>query len=269
MELHVRVVEAKDIEKMDTIGKSDPFVKIKFVGTYQRGVTKIQKNTLTPIWNEEFHFPCHNPNKQVFKLKMLDHDVAADDLMSTLEIPVATLEPGKIKDQWFEMQPFKAGKKGGLIHLVFHLNYFGLPAFKEVPPVTGPGPYVLNLRLVEAKDVPKMDLGKSDPFVKIEFAGNQGATKVVNNTITPKWDETFQYDVKDVKTDVLILRLFDKDVIKDDPISVLELGIGYLPYAFPVDQWFSMENVKGDKKKKGGQLHMIVQVTQKGKAPFQ
>ena len=268
MELHVRIVEAKEIEKMDTIGKTDAFVKVKFVGSYARAQTKIQKNTLTPIWNEEFHFPSHNPNKQVLKLKMLDHDVAADDDMATLEIPLATLDPGKIKDQWFEMQPVKAGKKGGLLHLVLQLNYYGLPAFKEVPPATGPGPYVLDVHIVEAKDVPKMDLGKSDPYIKLEFEGNTNTTKVQKNTIAPKWDETFQYDIKDVRTGVLILRMFDKDVVSDDPISTLEFGIGYLPFGFPIDNWFTMENVKKGKKK-GGQVHIVLRVTQKGKAPFQ
>ena len=267
MELHILIVEAKDIEKMDTLGKSDPYVTVKFIGSYQKGKTSIKKNTLTPVWNEEFHFPCHNPNKQVIKLKLFDNDVASDDLMSTLQIPLASLDPGKVKDQWFEMVPVKDGKKGGLIHLIVQLNYFGLPPFKEVPPVSGPGPYALNLRIIEAKDVPKMDLGKSDPLVRIEFEGNKACTKIVKNTIAPVWDETFQFDINDLKTSVLYLKMFDHDVISDDPISNLEMGVSYLPYGFPIEAWFSMENVKGNKKK-GGQIHLMVQVTQKGKAPF-
>ena len=62
--------------------------------------------------------------------------------------------------------------------------------------------------------------------------------------------------------------MFDHDVITDDPISTLEIGTGYLPYGFPVENWFTLESVKGEKKK-GGQVHLVLQINQKGKAPFQ
>lgn len=268
MEFHVRVVEAKEIANMDSVGKTDPYCTIKIVGTNQKGKTSTKKDTLTPIWNEEFHFAAHNPNKQIFMIKMYDHDVAADDEMATLSIPLATLEPGRVKDQWFEMLPNKKVPKGGKIHLIMHLNYFGLPAFREVPPSTGPGPYVLNLKLIEAKDVPKMDLGKSDPYVVAVVEGQTHKTKVINNTLTPKWDETFTFDLSDYKTAVAELTLIDKDIASDDKISKLEIGCGYLPYGHIIDQWFTLENLKGGKKK-GGQIHVQIQLSQKGKKPFQ
>ena len=268
MELHLRIIEAKDLAKMDTIGLSDPYVKIKIFGSTQTAKTSVKKNTLTPVWNEEFHFACHNPNKQNLRLKMYDEDVAADDEMAILQIPLASIEPSHVKDQWFEMTPVKGVKKGGFIHIVYQLNYFGCPAFREIPPITGPGPYVLNLHLIEAKDVPKMDVTSSDPFIRMEFEGNKNCTQVIKKCLNPKWDQTFQFDIQDLKTAVLYLTLWDKDLVQDDEISTLEFGVSYLPYGKVVNEWFTMENIKGNKKK-GGVLHMAIQVAQKGSTPFQ
>ena len=255
MELHVRIIEAKDLEKMDTIGKSDPYVKIKIIGTYQKAKTTVKKNTLTPVWNESFKFRAYNPNRQHLSLKMFDEDVASDDEMATLDIPLASLEFSKVKDQWYQMTPCKGVKKGGFIHIITHLTYDGAPAFQDLPPITGPGPYSVQICIYEAKDVPKMDISSSDPYVTLELDGEKKSTKVVQNSLCPKWNEQFYFDIKDLSTSVLYFTMWDEDVASDDKISTLELGLSYLPYGKAIEDWFVFENVRGEKKK-GGQVRM-------------
>ena len=49
--LKLTVVEAKDIPRMDKMGKSDPFLEI-FTDTKRVLKTSTKKNTLSPQWNE-------------------------------------------------------------------------------------------------------------------------------------------------------------------------------------------------------------------------
>lgn len=268
MELHIRIIEATDLAKMDIVGLSDPYVKIKIHGTNQKDQTTIIKDSVNPVWNQDFHFSAHNPNKQVLVLKMMDKDVTFDDEMATLQIPLAALNAGKVKDQWFEMIPCGRASKGGKIHLLIQLNYFGLPPFIESPVSLPPPNCVLNLKIIEAKDVPKMDVTKSDPYITIDLDGKKEKTKAIKGSLTPKWDETFTLAIAQPETAVLTLSLWDEDKFKDDLISKLEFGIGYLPFGYTVDNWFTMENTCGSKRK-GGILHIAIQLAGVDQPPFQ
>ena len=55
MQLHVRLVEAKDIAKMDTFSKTDAYCLLSLNGTSPKK-SKVIDNSMTPKWNEEFHF---------------------------------------------------------------------------------------------------------------------------------------------------------------------------------------------------------------------
>jgi len=67
-ELHVKLIEAKNIKNTDLIGKADPFVVLYVRQTKdktKRSTSK--KNTLKPVWNEEFQLEVH-----VFSIFILD-----------------------------------------------------------------------------------------------------------------------------------------------------------------------------------------------------
>ena len=55
--LHATVVECKNLKKTDLIGKSDPYVRVYLMpGTHMELKTKIVKNNLNPVYNDEFSF---------------------------------------------------------------------------------------------------------------------------------------------------------------------------------------------------------------------
>ena len=123
--LNLNVVEARDIDKMDSIGKTDPYCEITFPGS-KMVKTSVKKNTLTPNWNETFRFPVFNMKSQL-EILMKDEDVMKDDKMANLELHLNALKIGDVVDCWLPMTPIKA-KKGGEIHLIIHL------AEKDDPP---------------------------------------------------------------------------------------------------------------------------------------
>ena len=55
--LDVRVVECKNLKKMDTFGKSDPFVRVYLLpGNHDIIKTEVIKKNLNPIFDENFKF---------------------------------------------------------------------------------------------------------------------------------------------------------------------------------------------------------------------
>jgi hypothetical protein len=121
MNLHVKVVEARDLPKMDTFGKADPYCLLQVSGSKKLERTKVIDKTYTPRWNENFSFPVPSL-AETLHLLMKDRDRGSeDDPMSKLEIPLNTLVKGQVTDKWYDLRPFPGVKKGGQIRLGLHL----------------------------------------------------------------------------------------------------------------------------------------------------
>ena len=137
LQLHLKVIEATDIQKMDLFSNSDPYCVIKVTGMSNVRRTKTKNNTKHPRWNEEFHFPLSNIATDSLYIKMYDKDVVSDDEMATLELPLSTFQVGQVVDQWYDMRPCR--KKGGRIHLVVHVAPLGAAPFVNAPmPMNSP-----------------------------------------------------------------------------------------------------------------------------------
>lgn len=73
--LHVKVVRAHKLLKMDLFGTSDPYVKLSLTGEkLPAKKTTIKMNNLNPEWNEKFKFIVTDPNTQVLHLEVYDWD---------------------------------------------------------------------------------------------------------------------------------------------------------------------------------------------------
>jgi Ca2+-dependent lipid-binding protein len=128
MQLHIRVVDAAGIASMDVGGKSDPYCIMKLRRTRAEFKTSVKKGTLTPTWNEEFHFSLPSED-DVLEILMKDQDPLRDDAMAELYLNLQLLSPGYMVDRYFDMDPVKGVKQGGKLHLVLHLAYAGQPPF--------------------------------------------------------------------------------------------------------------------------------------------
>jgi Ca2+-dependent lipid-binding protein len=117
-------------------------------------------------------------------------------------------------------------------------------------------------------------VGKSDPYCKVYIRGqsNVQSTRVVENTTTPNWNKEFTLDVLAYGIDILTIRMYDKDVAKDDKMGTLVLQVYQLPPGQTVDAWYFLTPTKH--RKKPEELQIAVQVALKGAprwtpAPFQ
>lgn len=73
--LHVNVVRAKKLLKMDLLGLSDPYAKLSLSGErLPAKKTTVKKKTLNPIWNENFKLAVRDPQSQYLLLDVFDWD---------------------------------------------------------------------------------------------------------------------------------------------------------------------------------------------------
>lgn len=130
--LHVRVVEATNLPKMDLFGKADPYVIIQYNNDRALHRTKIIQKTYKPVWNEDFHFPVVEMSDDTIRFFIKDHDAGkSDDPISQLTIIVKTLSINSVLDKWYDCTPVKGVKKGGRLRLITHIGPTGGVPFVE------------------------------------------------------------------------------------------------------------------------------------------
>lgn len=91
--LRVDVLDAQDLPSADSNGKSDPYCKFELNGqeVYK---TKVQKRTLTPVWNEFFEMPVASRTAAEFNVKVYDYDFAdKPDFLGAAAINLEQLDP--------------------------------------------------------------------------------------------------------------------------------------------------------------------------------
>lgn len=136
--LHIRAVEAKDIPKMDIVGKADPYLSFQINGIPEKWKTDDIKQSFEPVWNQEFHIPINQIKDTVLHVELYDWDkVSSDDLISTKDFQLESFEIGRVYDKWYDFFPALNVEKPGKIHLVMQIanpdDYPFIQMTKELP----------------------------------------------------------------------------------------------------------------------------------------
>lgn len=213
--LHVKVVRALNLLKMDFLGKSDPYVKLSVSGEgLPSKKTSIKMSNLNPEWNEQFKFIVKDPATQVLQMHVYDWEkVKMHDKLGMQVIPLSSLTPCETKEFTLDLlknlslndpqnkrnrgkitveltfDPFKeeSGKFSGTLVGECKGNSIIRRAAEESSSSGG----VLSLTVESAEDVE----GKhhSNPYAVILFGGEKKQTKVMKKTRNPRWNEEFQF----------------------------------------------------------------------------
>jgi len=124
---------------------------------------------------------------------------------------------------------------------------------------------VLVCNIIEAKNLPALDGGvSSDPYcvVTSSFNKQRFKTKVIKKTLSPCWDQQFNFYVNAPNGHIHI-KLWDKDILKDDRLGEVSIAVKKLEDGEVMDTWVYLENEP--KKKKGafsslrGEIHVKLQ----------
>lgn len=86
--------------------------------------------------------------------------------------------------------------------------------FKKAKKIKSPE-FILNIKIIEASGFSPTDPdGLSDPFCKIWLNDDKERIKRTNvkeHTLNPMWNETFNFRIRDLRTNILHLEVWDKD----------------------------------------------------------
>ena len=262
--LKIHVYDGKKLKKMDTIGKSDPYMtfhlkdrfdeKGKEIDKKYKAKTQVISNNLSPVWNQDLLLDVPDIKKDVLVINLWDEDIKNDDrMMNEVEVPLSSVPIGQ-KQEFNDTIKLKK-KDAGTLHYEYTLC--------DGPAPTGSQPALPCKLLVHAwkgQKLKKMDANASDPYLTLEIQGEKDSlqkTKYIKDDLSPVWDEHFEFNCKDWNTDHLLVNLWDKDIKNDDKMmNELDYPLNQWPIGSHLD---IVEDIKL-KKKDAGKLFLGIDV---------
>ena len=133
--VYFTLIEAKDIPKMDVMGKSDPYclISIHHPGERRKRNRKSKPfkskrftNTEHAKWNENYVFEAIDTEQDYIKVILKDHDtISKDDKIGTLKIPISLIElkNGTTIEKWVEMNPAKGITGKAKLHYTIRVDF--------------------------------------------------------------------------------------------------------------------------------------------------
>ena len=106
-QLKISVVRAENLENKDTLGKSDPYIVIKYKDLVLQ--SNSVKNSLQPEWNFEASFDLLDDPDQNIEITVKDSDIGKDETLGHLTLTVEKII--SLREQtWLDLQDCKSGK---------------------------------------------------------------------------------------------------------------------------------------------------------------
>ncbi|KAF3796370.1 Synaptotagmin-3 [Nymphaea thermarum] len=219
--LHVKVVRAVNLRKMDILGKSDPYVKMRLSGeSLPAKKTTVKMCNLNPVWNEQFRLIVKDLKSQVLELHVFDWEkVGFHDKLGMQVVPLSLLVPSEKREFTLDLlkslNPNDPHNKRNRGQIMLELNFvpfkndnlqfsLSIEEDKNENGLVGKDTKVastgglLSVWVQEAKNVE----GKhhTNPYALVIVKGDQKRTKVIKKSRAPNWNEEFQFMLEEAPT---------------------------------------------------------------------
>ena len=108
--LHLNIIQGKDLVKGDMIGKSDPYAVVTYGNDKIK--TKAVKNSQNPQWNFEADIPLHPDGPDLMKIEVFDSDrFGKDKSLGATNIDIPSLQHSQsLSNIWIPLDNVKAGQ---------------------------------------------------------------------------------------------------------------------------------------------------------------
>ncbi|KAL6213103.1 hypothetical protein ACLB2K_012550 [Fragaria x ananassa] len=214
--LRVKVLRAMKLRKMDLLGASDPYVKLKLTESNMPSKkTTIKQKNLNPEWNEEFNMVVKDPQSQALEFMVYDWDkVGKHEKMGINVIPLKDLPNDEPKVLTLDLlktmdlnDPQNEKNRGQLeLELTYkpfaeedlQKGYDETQTLEKAPEGTPPGGGLLVVIVHEGQDLE----GKHhcNPSVRLILRGDEKRTKHLKKSRDPRWEEEFQFVLEEPPT---------------------------------------------------------------------
>ena len=255
---YFRIIEGKSLLCMDSNGKNDAFycTVVNLKTPKQIKKTQILFKTIDPKWNYFINVKVHDYNSDEIRISCYDYDrVGNNDLIGYKDFKVKDMGEGRIMDEWISIS--NGNKETGELHIMYQICTVGWKPFNQISiiPIKK-----IHIHIMDGYDIPKVDLiGKTDPYIRIKLNDQEfyEKTKVIDNSLTPVWDESFtlyslcknptiQIELKDKATGGYpLIGTADIDLDDIEPDKTKEMSEYLIP-------------AKG--MKKGGRIHLYIEL---------
>lgn len=113
----------------------------------------------------------------------------------------------------------------------------------------------LNVQVLKARNLAAKDRsGTSDPYLVLTLGEAKEATSVVNKTLNPEWNQTFEFPIVSPDSALLEVVCWDKDRFKKDYMGEFDVVLEEVfatGHISPEPQWYKLESRrKGRRKQK-------------------
>ncbi|KAF3453760.1 hypothetical protein FNV43_RR04201 [Rhamnella rubrinervis] len=216
-----------------------------------------------------------------------DEGVQTSELLGCAQLSLSELQPGKVKDVWLnlvkDLVVQRDNKNRGEVHLELLYCPFGMtngftnpfaPNFSMTSlekvfkiGVNGTEPTeteneftqkrkevivrgVLSATVISAEDLAPADLmGKADPYVVLTMKKSEirNKTRVVNDSLNPVWNQTFDFVVEDGLHDMLIVEVWDHDTFGKDYMGRCILTLTRVILEGEIKESYQLDGAKSGK----------------------
>ncbi|XVE98410.1 hypothetical protein REPUB_Repub03eG0104200 [Reevesia pubescens] len=190
--------------------------------TKQKKKGKTMNNELNPVWNEHYEFVVEDVTTQHLVVRIYDDA----ELIGYAQVLLRELEPGKVKDVWLNLVKHleiqRDTKCRGQVHLELLYCPFGMEnGFTN--------PFSSNFSMTSLEKVLKN--GANGTYaIQNETEVAQKKREVVNESLNPVWNQTFDFVVEDGLHDMLILEVWDHDTFGKVSVSrSIFIGVPCMP----------------------------------------
>eukprot|EP01083_Nonionella_stella_P146624 461395_1 len=207
------------------MGKSDPYVKVRFGDMKDEYRTRTIRRNLNPVWNARFQEQGEGVFAKVPQIKFM---VFANDFIGGCSIATDICPRGHYSTpvQWINLSDKEGGNlkgpNGKQSAIQVQVKYTLHAVDLDIAYYT----HVMEFTIKKGTDIRNKELiGLSDPYVKLEWGSQNYLTKVIKGNLNPQWNETaylFVHSKFHSKYQVR-LSVMNKDLTADE-----HLGTGYI-----------------------------------------
>ena len=264
--LRIHAVGAKNLTKMDKIGKSDPYMTFGLKNQPSSEVrTQVISNNLNPVWNQDLTVNVPDIDNDTLLVNIYDEDLKRDcKMIDEQQIQLSKVPIGK--RQIFNDSVTLNRQEGGQVHYEYILEEG--PAAPQERDIKIAQPCKVIVHAMKAEKIRKTDAKTTDSYLTLQMKEEPESvkrTKSITNDLNPVWNQTFELHSKDWNNDTLVVNLLNKSARHngDKLMNELELPIRQWPIGTHIDY---QEDIR-IKKKKTGRLYLGIDIIEEDEIP--